>query len=204
MTVDITPSTISKLKKAREIEEERRRISALAKAKADMIAKERARLEEAQRVIHVIEDDAVDELIAGLTRQSLLLEDASQDGLTAEQMIAKLLLGVTNQEKLMRSELENRRELQSLRQSMQCTEAEKLQVPLTAKSQQIQKTGGWNVIHLIHNQCKLWDISKPFCSQCVLVNSPSNVLICSSRGKLPYDWDTPECCRRVSNLEEPK
>jgi hypothetical protein len=42
MTVDRTPSTINMLKKAREIEEERRRIRALSKAKADAIAKERA------------------------------------------------------------------------------------------------------------------------------------------------------------------
>jgi hypothetical protein len=42
MTVDRTPSTINKLKKAREIEEEHRRIRALAKAKADEIAKEQA------------------------------------------------------------------------------------------------------------------------------------------------------------------
>jgi hypothetical protein len=39
-------------------------------------------------VIHVSEDDAVDALSMGLTRQSLLLEDASQDILTAEQTIA--------------------------------------------------------------------------------------------------------------------
>jgi hypothetical protein len=135
MTVDRTPSTINKLKKAREMEEEHRRIRALAKEKGDMIAEERARLEEAQRVIHISEDNAVDALSAGLTRQLLLLEDASQDGLTAEQMIAKLLVVVRNQEKLMRSKLENRRELQSLRESMQCTEAEKLELPLTAKLQ---------------------------------------------------------------------
>jgi hypothetical protein len=42
MTVDRTPSTINKLKKAREIEEERRRIRAIAKAKADAIAEEGA------------------------------------------------------------------------------------------------------------------------------------------------------------------
>jgi hypothetical protein len=42
MTVDRTPSTINKLKKAREIEEECQQIRALAKAKADTIAKERA------------------------------------------------------------------------------------------------------------------------------------------------------------------
>jgi hypothetical protein len=125
MTVDRTPSTINKLKKAREIEEERRQIRALAKAKADAIAEERARLEEAQRAIHVSEDEAVDALSAGLTRQSLLLEDASQDGLTAEQTIAKLLVVVKNQEKLMRSELENKRELQLLRELMQRSEAEK-------------------------------------------------------------------------------
>jgi hypothetical protein len=108
MAVDRTPSTINKLKKAREIEEERRRIRALAKAKADAIAEERARLEEAQRAIRVSDDEAVDALSAGLTRQSLLLEDASQDGLTVEQTIAKLLVVVKNQEKLMRSELENK------------------------------------------------------------------------------------------------
>jgi alanyl-tRNA synthetase len=136
MTVDRTPSTINKLKKAREVEEERRRIRALAKAKADAIAEERARLEEAQRVIHVNEDEAVDALSAGLTRQSLLEEDASQDGLTAEQTIAKLLVVVKNQEMLMRSELEKKRELQSLRESMQHSEAEKWELPLTAKSQQ--------------------------------------------------------------------
>jgi hypothetical protein len=88
-------------------------------------------------VIHVSEDDAVDTLRTGLTRQLPLLEDASQDGLTAEQTIAKLLVVVRNQEKLMRSELENRRELQSLRESMQHTEAKKLELPLTAKSQQV-------------------------------------------------------------------
>jgi hypothetical protein len=49
MTVDRTPSTINKLKKAREIEEECWRVRALAKAKADAIAKERARLEKAHR-----------------------------------------------------------------------------------------------------------------------------------------------------------
>jgi hypothetical protein len=38
MTIDRTPSTINKLKKSREIEEERRRIRALAKAKEDKIA----------------------------------------------------------------------------------------------------------------------------------------------------------------------
>jgi hypothetical protein len=54
----------------------------------------------------------------------------------AEQTIAKLLVVVRNQEKLMRSKLENRRELQSLRESMQYSEAEKLELPLTAKSQQ--------------------------------------------------------------------
>jgi hypothetical protein len=104
---------------------------------ADAIAEERARIEEAQRVIHDSEDNAVDALSAGLTRQSLLLEDASQDGLTAEQTIAKLLVLVKNQEKLMRSELENRRELQSLRESMQRAEVEKWELPLTAKSQQV-------------------------------------------------------------------
>jgi hypothetical protein len=106
------------------------------KAKADAIAEEQARLEEAQWLIHVSKDDAVDALSVGLTRQLLLLEDASQDGLTAEQTIAKLLIVVRNQEKLMRSELENRRELQSLRELMQHTEAEKLELPLTAKLQQ--------------------------------------------------------------------
>jgi hypothetical protein len=131
MTVDRTPSTINKLKKAREIEECWR----LAKVKADAIAEERARLEEVQQVIHVSKDDAVDALSVGLMRQLLLLEDASQDGLTAEQTIAKLLVVVRNEEKLMRSKLENRRELQSLRESMQHTEAEKLELPLTAKSQ---------------------------------------------------------------------
>jgi hypothetical protein len=136
MTVDRTPSTINKLKKAREIEEECRQVRALAKAKADAIAEEQARLEEAQRVIHISEDDAVDALSVGLTRQSLLLEDASQNGLTVEQMIAKLLVVVRNQEKLMQSKLENRRELQLLRELMQHTEAEKLELPLTAKSQQ--------------------------------------------------------------------
>jgi ABC-type phosphate transport system auxiliary subunit len=99
MTMDRTPSIINKLKKAREIEEECQRIRALAKAKADVIAEERARLEEAQRVIHVSEDDAVDALSARLTRQSLMLEDASQDGLTAEQTIAKLLVVVRNHAK---------------------------------------------------------------------------------------------------------
>jgi hypothetical protein len=44
--------------------------------------------------------------------QLLLLEDASQDGLTAEQTILKLLVVVRNQEKLMQSKLDNRRELQ--------------------------------------------------------------------------------------------
>jgi ABC-type phosphate transport system auxiliary subunit len=77
MTVDRTPSTINKLKKAREKEEERQQIRALAKAKADTIAEERARLEEAQRAIHASEDDAVNALSTGLMRQSLLLEDAS-------------------------------------------------------------------------------------------------------------------------------
>jgi hypothetical protein len=38
MTTDRTPSTINKLKKARELEEECRRIRALAKAKADTIS----------------------------------------------------------------------------------------------------------------------------------------------------------------------
>jgi hypothetical protein len=42
MTVVRTPSTINKLKKAREIEEELRQIRALANAKADVIAKEQA------------------------------------------------------------------------------------------------------------------------------------------------------------------
>jgi hypothetical protein len=84
MTVDRTPSTINKLKKAGEIEEEHWRIRALAKKKADAIAKERARLEEAQRAIHISEDDAVDALSVGLTRQLLMLEDASRwtDGTT--------------------------------------------------------------------------------------------------------------------------
>jgi hypothetical protein len=123
-----------RLKKAREIEEEHRQIRALGKAKADAIAEERARLEEVQRVIHVSKGDAVDALSAGLTRQLVLLEDASQDGLTAEQTIAKLLVVVRNQEKLMRSELENRRELQLLRESMQHSKVEKWELPLTAKS----------------------------------------------------------------------
>jgi hypothetical protein len=52
-------------------------------------------------VIHISDDDAVDALSAGLMRQSLLLEVASQDGLTAEQAIVKLLVVVRNQEKLM-------------------------------------------------------------------------------------------------------
>jgi hypothetical protein len=134
MTIDRTPSTIKKLKKVREIEEERRQIRALAKAKAkaDTIAEERARLEEAQWVIHVSEDDAVNALSVGQTRQSLLLEDTSQDGLMVEQMIVKLLIVVKNQEKLMRSELENRKELQSLRKSMQHFEDE-MELPLNAK-----------------------------------------------------------------------
>jgi hypothetical protein len=122
MTVDRTPSTINKLKKAREIEEECRQVRALAKVKADVIAEEQARLEEAHRVIHVSKDEAVDTLSMGLTRQLLLLEGASQDGLTVEQTIAKLLVVVRNQEKLMQSELENRRELQWLRESMKCTD----------------------------------------------------------------------------------
>jgi hypothetical protein len=42
MAVDRTPSTINKLKKAREIEEECRRIRALVKVNADAIAEERA------------------------------------------------------------------------------------------------------------------------------------------------------------------
>jgi hypothetical protein len=105
-----------------------------------VIAEERARLEEAQRVIHVSKDDTVNALSAGLTRQTLLLEDASQDGLMAEQTMAKLLIVVKNQEKLMQSELEHRRELQSLRESMQCIETEKLEIQLTAKSQQNLKT----------------------------------------------------------------
>jgi hypothetical protein len=88
-----------------------------------------------QWVIRVSKDDTVDALSAGLTRQLLLLEDASQVGLTAEQTIVKLLVVVRNQEKLMRIELENRRELQSLRESMQHTKAEKLELLLTAKSQ---------------------------------------------------------------------
>jgi hypothetical protein len=79
----------------------------------------------------------VDALSAGLTRQSLLLEDASQDGLTAEQTIAKLLVIVKNQETLMRSELEKKRGLQSLRESMQRSEVEKWEIPLTAKSQHL-------------------------------------------------------------------
>jgi hypothetical protein len=66
----------------------------------------------------------------------LLFEDTCQDGLDAEQTIAKLLVVVKNQEKLMGSELENRKELQLLRESMQRAEAEKLENPLTAKSQQ--------------------------------------------------------------------
>jgi hypothetical protein len=101
MTVNRTPSTIDKLKKAREIEEERWRIRALAKAKVDAIAKEQARLEEAQQVIHISEDDAVDALSTGLKGQLLLLEDASHNGLMVEQTIAKLLVVVRNQEKLM-------------------------------------------------------------------------------------------------------
>jgi hypothetical protein len=55
----------------------------------------------------------------------------------AEQTISKLLVVVRNQEKLMRSELENRRALQSLRELMQHTKVEKLELPLTAKSQQV-------------------------------------------------------------------
>jgi hypothetical protein len=106
------------------------------KAKADAIAEEQARLKEAQQVIHISEHDAVDALSMGLTRQLLLLKDASQDGMTTEQTIAKLLIVVRNQEKLMQSKLENRRELQSLRESMQRTKVEKLELPLTAKSQQ--------------------------------------------------------------------
>jgi hypothetical protein len=58
-------------------------------------------------VIHISEDDAVDALSAGLTRQSLFLEDASQDRLTAEQTIEKLLVLVRNLEKHMQSKLEN-------------------------------------------------------------------------------------------------
>jgi hypothetical protein len=92
---------MNKLKKAREIEEECRQIRALANAKADVIAKEPSRLEGIQRVIHVSKDDAVDALSAGLMRQLLLLEDAIQDGLTAEQTIAKLLIVVRHQERLM-------------------------------------------------------------------------------------------------------
>jgi hypothetical protein len=42
MTVDRTASTINKLKKAREIEVLCRQIRALAKAKAEVIAKEQA------------------------------------------------------------------------------------------------------------------------------------------------------------------
>jgi hypothetical protein len=94
MTIDRTPSTINKLKKAREIEEECRQIRALAKAKADMIAKEQACLEKSQWVIHVSEDDVVNALSAGLTRQTLMFEEASQDGLKAKHMIVKLLIVV--------------------------------------------------------------------------------------------------------------
>jgi long-subunit acyl-CoA synthetase (AMP-forming) len=87
-------------------------------------------------VIHISEDDAVNALSAGLTQQTLLLEDDSHDRLMAEQTIAKLLIVEKNQEKLMRSELENRKELQLLRESMQCAKAEKLELTLTAKLQQ--------------------------------------------------------------------
>jgi hypothetical protein len=48
MTLNRTPNNMRKLKKARELEEECRRIRAVAKAKADMIAKERAEFEEVQ------------------------------------------------------------------------------------------------------------------------------------------------------------
>jgi hypothetical protein len=136
MTIDRTPSTINKLTKAREIKEECWQIRALAKAKADAIAKERAQLKEAQWVIHANKDDTVNALRVGLTRQSLLLENASQDGLMVEQTIAKLLVAVKNQEMLMQSELENRRELQLLRESMQHAKTERLELPLTAKLQQ--------------------------------------------------------------------
>jgi hypothetical protein len=66
MTVNRTPSTINKLKKAREIEEEHWRIRALVKVKADVIAEGGARLEEAQRVIHVSEytEHRTDETVA--------------------------------------------------------------------------------------------------------------------------------------------
>jgi hypothetical protein len=50
----------------------------------------------------------------------------------AEQTIAKLLVVVKNH---MQSKLENRKELQSLRKSMQHAKAEKLELPLTAKFQ---------------------------------------------------------------------
>jgi hypothetical protein len=66
-----------------------------------------------------------------------LLDDASQDGLTAEQTIAKLLKVVKNQEKLKQSKIESWRELQSLRESMQHSKAERLKLLLTAKSQHI-------------------------------------------------------------------
>jgi hypothetical protein len=52
-------------------------------------------------VIHISKDGAVNALRSGLQQQTLLLEDASQDGLIVEQIIAKLLEVVKNQEKLM-------------------------------------------------------------------------------------------------------
>jgi hypothetical protein len=58
--------------------------------------------------IHVSEDDTVNALSTGLTQQILLLEDASQDGLMAEQTISKLLEVVRNQEKLIRREMESK------------------------------------------------------------------------------------------------
>jgi hypothetical protein len=67
-------------------------------------------------VIHTSKDDGVNAWSAGLTWQTLSLEDASQDGLVAEHFIMKLLEVMKNQEKLMQSELESWMELQLLGQ----------------------------------------------------------------------------------------
>jgi hypothetical protein len=55
---------------------------------------------------HTSENNTVNALSAGLMQQTLLLNDTSQEGLMAEQMIVKQLKVVKNQEKLMQQELE--------------------------------------------------------------------------------------------------
>jgi hypothetical protein len=54
----------------------------------------------------------------------LLLEEDTQEGLRAEQMIVNVLKVVNHQEKLMQSEVESQKQLQLLRELMQCAKAE--------------------------------------------------------------------------------